>query len=210
MAEQLDAEELWRRMQELLQRGDLNPPLWAAVDAVRPLTVDDDTMVVAVQTAEMQHAGYIESGRNKAQLQQLLEQVSGQHLNIRVIDGATVADWERVKQRETAGAAAASAQAQARAAQKGAQAIWRQGAEEVFAIFTGARARARGTDLARLMLESVAAMCEVEQAAREDSPDDEELHSQQLNRVIDRVATYCSVPPPVVALEYVRYCRDQD
>ncbi len=210
MAEQLDTERIWSQMRELLHRGDMNPPLWAAVDTARPLTVDDDTVIVGVTTAEMQHASYIETGRNKAQLQELLQQASGRRLDVRVINGTMVEDWERIKQRESAGVETATTQAQVRIAQKGGRAIWQDGAERVFAIFTGARARTRGTDLARLLRESVAAMREVEQTARADSPDDEELHSQQLNRVIDRVATYCSVPPPVVALEYVRYCRDKD
>ncbi len=210
MAEQLDAEKVWHQMRELLHKGDLNPPVWAAVDTVRPLTVDGDTLIVGVTTADMQHAGYIETGRNKAQLQELLEQVIGRRLDVRVINGTTVEDWERIKQRESAGLEAATVHARTRIAQKGGRAVWQQGAERVFAIFTGTRARARGTDLARLLRESVVAMREVERAARADSPDDEELHDQQLNRIIDRVATYCSVPPTVVALEYLHYCDDED
>ena len=49
-----------------------------------------------------------------------------------------------------------------------------------------------------------------EQAAREEAPDDDELHDQQVNRIVDRIATYCNVSATVVALEYLRYCREQD
>ena len=210
MAEQLDAEKIWSRMQKLLHEGELNPPLWEAVEAVRPLTVDDDTVVLGLEPAQMQHASYIETSQNKTQIQQLLEQVAGRRLDVRVIEGRTLEDWQRIKQREAAGLQAATERVQTRTAQKEARAIWSEGVERVLAIFTGTRARARGTDLARLLVKSVAEMHKVEQAARQEAPDDEKLHSQQLNRIIDRVATYCNVPPTVVGLEYLRYCSDHD
>ncbi len=210
MAEELDVEELWRQMAALLHKGDMNPQLWEAVDAVRPLTVDDDTVILGLTPAQMRFGSYIETGRNKAQLQQPLEQITGRHLDLRVIEGTTVAHWERIKQRESAGMQAVTADVRARTAQKGPRAIWSSGAEQIYEIFTGTRARARGTDLARLMGKSVIAIREVERAAREEAPDDDELHSQQLNRIIDRVATYCSVPSTVVALEYLHYCEQQD
>lgn len=210
MAEELDVGELWRQMVALLHKGDMNPQLWEAVDAVRPLTVDEDTVVVGLEPAQMRFGSYIETGRNKALLQQLLEQVSGRHLDVRVIAGTTVERWERIKQRESAGMQAVTADARTRTTQKGARAIWSGGAEQIYEIFTGTRARARGTDLARLMGKSVVAMREVERAARQEAPNDDELHSQQLNRIIDRVATYCSVPSTIVALEYLHYCEQQD
>jgi len=139
----------------------------------------------------------------------VLEQVAGRRLDIRVISGTTVASWERTKKREAAGEEKAVEQAQTRTAQKGAREVWRQGLEDAVEVFTGSRARARGTDLARLMANALARTYEVEQAAREEAPDDEELHNQQVNRIIDRIATYCNVSATVVALEYLRYCREQ-
>ena len=209
MTEELEAQQLWDQMCKGLHEGDLNPPLWEAVDAVSAVVVDGDTLIVGIEPARMQHASYIETTRNKAIVQDALEQASGRRLDVRVISGRTAADWERVKAREAASVETATAQMRVTTAQRGARDLWREGAEEVFEIFTGTRARARGTDLARLMLEAVAAMYEVEQTARKETSGDEELHSQQLNRIIDRVATYCSVPPPIVALEYLRYCREE-
>ena len=210
MAEDLDALQLWEEMAQLLHKGDLKPPLWDAVDAVTPLLVDEEVLVVGLEPAQMQHAGYIETSQNKSQLQDLLEQAAGRRLDIRVIAGTTVASWERAKERETAGVEKAVAEAQTRTVQKGAREVWRQGAEQVLDIFTGARARARGTDLAQLMMKAIQKAYQVEQAAREEAPGDEELHDQQVNRIIDRIATYCNVSATVVALEYLRYCREQD
>ncbi len=210
MARELNAQQLWKQMTELLHKGDLKPPLWEAVDAVTPLTVDGDILVVGLEPAQMHHAGYIRTSQNKSLLQDLLEQVAGRRLDIRVISGVTVASWERIKEREMAGVEEVAAGARTRTIQKEARTIWRQGAESVMAIFTGTRARARGTDLARLMMEAIQKAYQVEQAARKEAPDDEELHDQQVNRIIDRIATYCNVSPTVVALEYLRYCRQRD
>ncbi len=210
MVEDLDAQQLWEEMTQLLHKGDLNPRLWDAVDAVTPLVVDADTVIVGLEPADMQHASYVGTGQNKAQLQDLLEQVAGRRLDIRVISGTTMASWERTKKREATGEEKAVAKAQARTVQKDAREVWRQGLEDVVEVFIGSRARARGTDLARLMAKALAKTYEVEQAAREEAPGDEELHNQQVNRIIDRIATYCSVSATVVGLEYLRHCREQD
>jgi len=210
MAEDIDVQQLWEEMTQLLHKGDLKPPLWEAVDAVTPLLVDEDVLVVGLAPAQMQHAGYIETSQNKSQLQDLLEQVAGRRLDIRVIPGTTVANWERAKERETAGVEKAVAEVRIRTVQKGAREVWRQGLEDVVEVFTSSRARARGTDLARLMAKALAKTYKVEQTAREEAPKDEELHDQQVNRIIDRIATYCNVSATVVALEYLRYCREQD
>jgi len=210
MAGDLEAQQLWEEMTQLLHEGDLNPRLWDAVDAVTPLVVDGETVVVGLEPAQMQHASYVETGQNKAHLQDLLEQVAGRRLDIRVISGTTMASWERTKQREAAGVEKTVARVRTRTAQKDAREVWRQGLENVVEIFTGSRARARGTDLARLMVKALARTYEVEQAAREEAPSAEELHDQQVNRIIDRIATYCNVSATVVALEYLRYCRQQD
>ena len=210
MAGDLDAQQLWEEMTQLLHKGDLNPRLWEAVGAVTPLVVEADTVIVGLEPADMQHASYVGTGQNKAQLQDLLEQVAGRRLDIRVIPGTTMASWERTKKREAAGEEKAVAKGHTRTAQKDIREMWRLGLEDVVKVFTGSRARARGTDLARLMVKALARTYEVEQAAREEAPDDEELHDQQVNHIIDRIATYCDVSATVVALEYLRYCREQD
>ena len=210
MAEGIDVQRLWEEMTRLMHEGDLNPSLWDAVDAVTPLIVDEDTLIVGLQPADMRHAGYIETNQNKSQLQDLLEQAAGRRLDIRVISGTTVASWERINEREMAGVEKAVSQARTRTAQKDVRVMWSRGAEDVADVFTGSRARARGTDLARLMINALARTYEVEQAAREEAPGDEEMHNQQVNRIIDRIATYCNVSATVVGLEYLRYCREQD
>ncbi len=210
MAEDIDVQQLWEEMTQLMHEGDLNPSLWDAVAAVTPLIVDEDTLIVGLEPADMRHAGYIETSQNKSRLQDLLEQVAGRRLDIRVISGTTVASWERINEREMAGVEKATAEARARTVQKDAREVWRQGLEDVVAVFTGSRARARGTDLARLMIKAIAKTYEVEQAARQEASGDEEMHNQQVNRIIDRIATYCNVSATVVGLEYLRYCREQD
>ena len=105
--------------------------------AVTPLVVDADTVIVGLEPADMQHASYVGTGQNKAQLQDLLEQVAGRRLDIRVISGTTIASWERTKKREAAGVEKAVAQAHTRTAQKDAREMWRQGLEDAVEVFTG-------------------------------------------------------------------------
>ena len=209
MGEELDVQQLWDQMRELLYEGQLNQPLWDAVETVQPVTLEGNTLIMGVLASQRRHASYITTPANRTEIEALLQTICGRKLDLRIIEGTAVEDWQRIKQRENTSVETATIAGVARTMQRGARSIWSDGAQQVVDIFTGVRARARGTDLAALLLKSVAALVAVEQAAREEAPDEEELHSQQLNRIMDRIATYCDVPATVVALEYMRHRADE-
>ena len=210
MTEQVNVEELWAKTRQMLEQGDINPPLWEAAATVQPITLDEDTLVLGLPAVQMRHASYLETAINKSRLQQILESLTGQRLDLRVIEGTTAQDWERIKQRQQISVDATVARVRAQAAGRGTVATWQEGAKQVAEMLSGTRARARSIDLAQLLVKTLPQIWEIEQTARQQDPDNEDVHSQQLDRIVERVATYCNLPAPVVALEYLRYRSAKD
>ncbi len=85
-----------------------------------------------------------------------------------------------------------------------AQAVWAELYEEVGKAFGATRDRRYATSRAAMFAKALLAACDAEQRAYEQEPDAAELHEQQLNRTLERVATLSEVPPTMVAIEYVR------
>jgi len=210
MTEQIAVEKLWEQTRQMLQEGPANPPLWDAAAAVQPITVDQNTVVLGLPAGQMRHASYLETAVNKSSIQQILKSLTGQDLDVRVITGTTQQDWQRLKQREQASMDTTTTAARAQVAGQAAVNVWREAGQQVINIFTGTRARAHSIHLAQLLVKALPLIWETEQQARLQAPEAEEVHSQQLDRILERVATYCNLPPPVVALEYLRYRSAKD
>ncbi len=210
MTEEISAEELWEETRHALQQGDINRPLWEAAAAVRPITVDQDTLILGLPPAERQHASYLETAVNKSRIQQIFESLVGRRLDLRVISGTTEQDWERLRQREQGSMDATAARARAQVTGRGALNAWREGGQEVSALLKGTRARAGSMHLAQSLIKALPLIWQTEQEARQQEAAAEDMHSQQLDSILERVATYCNLPAPVVALEYLRYRSAKD
>lgn len=207
---EVNVEELWERTRQQLEQGDINRPLWEAAAAARAIALDENNVILALPASEMRHASYLETAINKSRIQQILESLTGRRLDLRVIEGRTAEDWARIKQREQAATDTTATRLRARAASQTTLDTWQVGGRQVAEMLSGTRARARSIGLAQLLLKVLPTIWETEQEARQQDSDNEDLHNQQLDRILERVATYCNLPAPVVALEYLRYRSAKD
>ena len=57
---------------------------------------------------------------------------------------------------------------------------------------------------AKAFAKALLAMVDTEQKALEEDPEAEELHQQQLDRSIERIASLAEIPATMVAVEYLR------
>ncbi len=204
-----DPAAIWAEVNRLLREGPVNRALWDAAETAQALALDGNTLILGLTAANFRHASYLQTDVNRAKLRQLLQQASGLDLDLRVIQGSTVEDWERTRQREQEAEERAVAGIRRSAKFKGAEAIWDNAYHEMHQIFIGVRARAYGTTQARLLIKALPQVYKAEQAARAEEPEAEEIHERQLNRMLDRIATNTTLSPTAVALEYLRYSATQ-
>ena len=202
---QIDVQALWAEVNALLHEGAVNRAVWDAAEAAVPLTLDGDTLILGLTPKDMRHASYLQTDVNRARLRQILQARSGRFLDLRVIEGTSVEDWERVKQRESAAEEQVAQQVRRVAEYRGSAAVWEQANQELSALATGTRARAYPTVKARLLVRAFPLIADAEQEARANDAEAEDEHQRYLNRLLERVATYTDLPPTAVALEYLRF-----
>jgi hypothetical protein len=198
-------EKLWQRVNERLRKGPVNRGLWDAAAAARPLTIHEGTLIVAVATREKRLAGYLETAANRAMVQQIMEELAGQPLALRVIEGESMEDWHRVLEIDRLVEERERAEFEVREARRDSTGIWDHLNETLVRMFTGGRLRRPPSELARMLARALPLIHAADYRVRREDPGGEETHDKQLNRVFEKVGLWCDMPPVVVALEYLRY-----
>jgi len=203
MSEPTDINAAWKRVQQALREGDINRSLWDAAEIAKPLTIEDDLVVLGFSPGQMRQASYLTADANRPQVNRALEAVFGRRMHLETVEGTDDGAWEREKQRRETTARKSKATLEARQL-KGARIIWAELSEEISKLFGAARERRFPINRARTLIRALNMTLEAEDRARAEEPEADEAHFQALNRIIDRIATFGELPALIVAVEYLR------
>lgn len=204
MSEQPDLKALWADVITKVKEGDINLSLWDALAAAVPLVIEGDQFVVGFAPVNMKHSGYLQSPGNAAVLRHAVESVAGRRLQLLPIEGDSLEAWERYKSRMQAAASNTSAVA-AGAKQRSAAEAWVEFGGKVRGLYYEMAGRERPVLQAEYLVKVIPMIARTEEELRERQPDAGELHDTEINKMIDRISSLCSVPPALIALEYLRY-----
>lgn len=206
MAEGPNLPGLWKKVNELLRKGDVNRSLWDAADTATPIVLEGDTLVLGFSPADMRHAGYLTTPANRARIVRAIQEITGRTLNLEVIEGLTPEDWEKYKQRLAQRVDEITERGGFRDSHKSALQAWEALSLYLHQYYQENMGIRRFPDqMARALIKLLPVLADAEDLAREAEPTAEQLHSAQLNKAFDRLATYTDLPPTMVALEYMRY-----
>jgi len=198
-------EALWQEVNAALRRGPINRGLWEAAAAAHPLALENDVLVLGFEPKDMAQAGYLETTMNRNRIREILQARTGRRLDIKCIEGATIEAWENVKRREQELEAKAQAQVEHLQAHGTTIAAWEDLNQRLVRLFSSTEIRRLPSVLASLLVKSLPMVYETDVQVRTSDPGAEALHNRELNRIFDKLGTYCDLPATQVALEYMRY-----
>lgn len=209
MSEEKNLDEVWEQAREkLLERMDgFNRSLWDAATEATPLALDEGVFVLGMPPGKMSLGSHLNSTANGPMVRQCIEDALGESIELELIEGTDAGAWEREKQRRETRERVATQRRQAAQETAGARAIWSRLHTRIGEIFGSARDRRFPTMRAQMLAKALLALRDMEVEALEEDPDAEELHEQELNRNIDRIAGFAEVPATFVAVEYLRVRR---
>lgn len=91
-----DLTAYWQRVTAALKEKVLSPSLWRALERAQPILVENDQFVVGFPVAAATEAHLLMDNRHKNMAEQVLTQLAGRPLTLRVIEGTTSDDWQVV------------------------------------------------------------------------------------------------------------------
>lgn len=203
-------EEIKRRIKE---SGDINRPLWSALDAAQVITLDYDTdpisLVIGLDGEDYHLAGHLEVSENWNLVDRIMKSVANRPLVLKVIQGATLQDYQFHKQREAEAARFGKVQQQQRLERRKSRQVLEDVAQEFHRRFSTLPVRHLSQVRAQFLLDCLDLLSKAvdEIGGLEDEPD--EVKQKQVDRIIERLANLVEMPPTFVALELARYRRKQ-
>lgn len=193
----IDLNALWHYVTEQIKNKITLPSLWRSMEGARPLTIENDELILGYQAGLSMQSGLMMDIHNRNAIEQVLETATRKRLRIRVIDGDSIEDWENHKLTLEAGK---QMQQQARAqyaAQAEAGLSWEAVAEQLIRKYSATANRTLSSVQGRYLDDAIDLLADAYGRLMPETPS--ELEERSYSRAIDRVAERAMVPSALIA-----------
>jgi hypothetical protein len=192
-----DVTRIWHDVTELVKKRLVLPALWRAMEEAKAIAVDDGLLVLGFPARSAHGAGLLLDSKNTNVIEQAVQEVSGQPLRLKVIQGETLQEWQEQKQRDAEAAAFARTMQEKRRRETDVEQSWDGVSERLTRRYAELPLRGLAQTQAAYLDEALDVLHEALGRLMSDPPT--ELEQRGLARVIDKVADRSGVPAPVIA-----------
>lgn len=205
---QRQLQALWKHVTDTIKQQIVNPTLWRAMEAAKPITIDGNQLILGLEGTNYHLASNLDQIGPRSAIEKLLSTAAHGELHFRIIQGETFAEWQDVKLREQVARELAERPQERQAADRRqiqieAASSWDDTVTAVHRAFMTLAIKSIPQARAQYILDVLPIVLASEQkiaAARHD-----ELGERGLGRVIEKIAQLSDVDPTTVALEYLHY-----
>ena len=193
---------LWNNCVERLKDRVNNRSFWAALEQAQPITVENDFLIIGLDPENFNRASHLQQVTNMHAITEVAQELFNQPLQVRVIEGTTLQDWEAMKEKD------ARILAMKQAGTTKAMSVDRQMTgwdglyEQVARLYMQAPSRSLPQGKARYAIEALNAVAEAMDTLYGDNPDD--TAERSLGRTLERIGNSSDIPPSVLAFELER------
>lgn len=195
-----DLAEAWNQALPDIREAVTGVGVWSALNAARPVIVEDGVLVIGLKPGESELAGHLKLPNVKRLIERHLGERLGTPVIARVIEGTTAKDWEIAKRRD----------AEARRLQKialdktrrelAAKSNWESVYDQLSRRFAAVPNKSLPQSKARFLAEALELVTE----ARVNQEAHDEPAERNFARCIERVAQYTEVPSAIIASEVLK------
>ncbi len=193
---------LWANCVDLLKDRVNNRSFWEALERSQAITIEGSTLIIGLDSVNFNRASVILQQANMNDVQKAAAELFGQPLQIRVIEGTTIADWTLAKDHDARVQAMKQATVARRAAVEEGENTWESISELVSKLYLQSPNRNMPQGKARYANEALYCLAEAMDTLYGDEPD--ETTEKSLARILDRISHSSEIPAPVLAFELER------
>jgi len=191
-----DLDTVWSEVLPDIRRGVTGVGVWSALNASRPVTVEDGMLVLGLPFESAELAGHLRLPLTRKLIEDTLSEALEQKLTLRVIDGTSSDDWATEKRRDSE-RRKLEEQALERARTKvKASSSWDAIYDQLSRKYAETPARSLPQNRARFLLWAI----EVVATALQETPVTDELAERNFARCLERIAQYAEIPSTMVAV----------
>lgn len=200
-------EEFWQRAMSAIKGRVIQPTLWRAIEQLRPLTVEDNILVLGLTTENSYHASQLASVDRRNAIETVLSELTGQRMSFRVIEGDSLEDWEYQKRRENIVRTQEQAKRQVRDETRRVEDAWEAVSDEIYRIYGQVPSRQFPQNKAAFVLAAIPLLAEAVRRYLTGEHAKNEINQRACARLIEKVATLSDLPPTWIAYEVMRVAQ---
>ncbi len=192
-----DLAQVWAEVLPDIRKGVTGVGVWAALNAAKPLTIEDGVLVMGLQHSEAELAGHLRLPQARRLIETEVGRGMGQSLTLRVIEGCTLDDWATEKIRD---AEKRRLQEQALARERAkiaAGTSWESVYDQLSRKYAETPNRSLPQYRAKFFLDAVDLIVE----ALQNTPINDEMAERSYARCLERVSQYSEIPSTLVAVK---------
>ena len=195
---------LWANCVDQLKDRINNRSFWEALEATHPITIENDSLIIGIDAENFNRSSHIMQVSTLNTVHRIIGDVFKRPLQLKLVEGVSLADWEAYKSREAR--IATSKQTSAVKSFSTAPLIpsdsWDGIYEQLSRLFSQAGHRSLPQGKARYANEALYLLVEAMDTIYPDPPD--EHAERNLARALDRIAASADIPASVIAFELER------
>lgn len=192
--------EIWKSSLPFIMKGVTGRGVWAAVNAVQPIALDGDTLVIGIPHSDSELSGHLRIPQTKRIIEVAVSQVVGKPFNVKLIDGVSEADYELAKKKDVERRRLQEAEMQKMRAELAAKSSWDTVYEQLSRRFAAVTNKSLPQNRARFFEECVELIAQ----ARRDQANYDDLGERNFARCLERLAQYSEVPSTIVAAQVLQ------
>ena len=199
---------LWATSVDRLKDRINNRNFWTGLELTSPVTVENDTLIIGLNTEDFNYAAYIQQQTTFYIVEEVVAEVFNQPYKVRLIEGKTLQDWENtkardaefaaVKQRELARVASVGSSRGEVEASSSLEAL----GESIAQYYESVPHHGLPQGKAAFLNEALYQLAEGMNTLYPENADD--LTERALARTIERVARLADISPTALAFELMR------
>jgi len=197
MAEPAD---IWKEALPTIMKGVSGRGVWAALNAVRPIALEEDQLILGIPQTDGELAGHLRLPQTKRIMELAVSQVMGKPFMVRLIDGIREADYELAKRRDAERRRLQEVEMTKMRAELVAKSSWEGVYEQLSRRYAAVTNKSLPQNRARFYEEAVELIAE----ARKSQTTFDDLGERNFARCLERLAQYSEVPSTIVGVQVLQ------
>lgn len=179
--------------------------VWTALNACRPITVEDGVLVLGLPERESELAGHLRLPAARKAIEDVMARQLGSSVNVRVIAGVQPEDWIAAKEGDAVKRKLAEQALERAKAELTAKSSWEGLYDKLSRKFAETPNRSLPQNRARFFLDAV----DIVAAALIETPITDDMAERNFARCIERISQYCEIPSALVATKVLEKAFQQ-
>lgn len=196
----MDAQAIWKETLPTVLNGVTGRGVWAALNAAVPIALDEETLILGVPYGENELGGHLRMAQTQRLIEVTATKAAGSTLRVRVIDGTTAEDYERVKRRDAERRRLQDAEISKMRAEMESRTNWDGVYDQLSRRYASVTNKSLPQNRARFYDDALELIAE----ARKSQEKFDDMGERNFARCLERIAQYSDVPSAIVALDVLK------